>query len=108
MAAVLDRGDIAYALNSIRKTGGCIHDADILEALLEKDALPYLDTIRNGSATARTADELERMIWGKPEKPKARLVWSSSIRGRHGALARFREKIVRLRPVRLTIVRSPT
>lgn len=64
MAAVLDQGDIAWALKSIRTTGGCCQDGDIMEALLEEDAKPYLESIRNGTATAQAADELERMVWG--------------------------------------------
>lgn len=107
MAAVLDQGDIAYALHSIRTTGGCCHDADILEALLEEDALPYLDAIRKGMSTAQAADELERMVWGKPVEPKeakVRLVRHERSRDRHDAFSRLREKIARLRQRRLVLV----
>lgn len=69
--AVLERSDIAYALHSIRTTGGRVQDADILEALLEEEAKPYLPSIRNGMATAQTAAELEKMVWGKAHRHAA-------------------------------------
>lgn len=55
--------DIAYAIKSIRTTGGCIDDADIIEAVLEEDGKQYLPLIEMDLATVEVADDLKKMIW---------------------------------------------
>lgn len=55
---------IAVMLHSIRTTGGNHQDGYTLAAVLGNDA-PYLDDIRNGTATAQAADELERLLFKK-------------------------------------------
>jgi len=59
----LNPADIAYAIKSIRTTGGCIDDADIIHAVLEEDGKRYLPLIEMGLATVEVADDLEKMIW---------------------------------------------
>jgi hypothetical protein len=61
----LDPSDIAYAIKSIRTTGGCIHDAEIIHAALEEEGQEYLSFIEMGLATTEMADDLEKMIWQK-------------------------------------------
>lgn len=57
----LEQADIAYALNSIRSTGGSVQDAEVIKFALGSDAKPYLHDIRCGMANASTADKLEAL-----------------------------------------------
>lgn len=64
MGRAMDADDIAYALHSIRTTGGTTRDADLLETVYGSEVREHLDAIRKGMATESVSDMLERMVCG--------------------------------------------
>ena len=61
-----EEADIAIALDNIRKCGGTVMDADVLELALGDSTLPELDQVRKGFGDKQLADKLSDLVFTKP------------------------------------------